>query len=275
MYELEYVKKRKRRKWVLISAGVATVVVSSLSIVAFLGRHVGTFTVALNTGSVSLALSEYSDFRTKESFLRVNSISEFHEYSYSGLPADENLDNEQTDYMYGAVYDEQGANVESLNFFKYTFYVKNVGKIMAKYDIKLNITDNKPGDDGRTLDDTVRVMLYDNDAFSATHYSDVYAKRSATHHINKETGEVDFSEPISISEAEAKAMNIEYYGYSKIFESDRCILSKSVGAFAPGETRRYTVVYWLEGYDPQSNNYQAPPKGATLKLGVEVNAYES
>lgn len=274
MYELQYVKKRKRRKWVLISAGIATVVVSSLSIVAFLGRYTGTFTVALNTGSVELALSETMDYRKPETFLRVDSISEFHEFSYSYLPSDENLDNEQMNYLYGAIYDEAGENVESMNFFKYTFYVKNVGRVYAKYSMKINITDNKAGEGGRKLDDTVRVMLYENDTTSDTHKKTVYAKRAAIHHIDEETGEVDFREPVSVPLNQANEFE-PFCGYAEMFESDSCIATVDVGGFAPGQTRRYTIVHWLEGYDPQSNNYQAPPKGATLKLGVEINAYEN
>ena len=37
---------------------------------------------------------------------------------------------------------------------------------------------------------------------------------------------------------------------------------------------RYTVVYWLEGYDPQSTTELTPPQNALIKLGVEINAYE-
>ena len=39
--------------------------------------------------------------------------------------------------------------------------------------------------------------------------------------------------------------------------------------------RRYTVVIWLEGEDPQSKPDTEYPEGATLKLGVDITAHEN
>ena len=64
-------------------------------------------------------------------------------------------------------------------------------------------------------------------------------------------------------------------GYAEQFESPNVVTTLVVSNFKPDEVRRYTIVNWLEGYDPQSNNYSAPPKGARIKLGVEINAYEN
>ena len=40
-----------------------------------------------------------------------------------------------------------------------------------------------------------------------------------------------------------------------------------------GEVRKYTVVTWLEGF--RSSNDKLAPEGASIKLGVEINAYEN
>ena len=60
MYELEYVRKRKRKIRAAIIGGISAIGVSVLVIVAFLGRFVGTFTVTVDNGEVKLALSETS-----------------------------------------------------------------------------------------------------------------------------------------------------------------------------------------------------------------------
>jgi hypothetical protein len=274
MYELKYVKKRKTKMWVAISGGVATVVVSTLSIVAFLGRYVGTFTVSLDTGKVELALSDSSAFSKKESFLRIDSLPAFHEYTYSSLPDDDRLDSEETNYLTGAVYKSDGITVDSMNYFKYTFFIRNVGKVPATYSVKIKLTDNKAGEEGRTLDDTLRTMLYETNLETGTRTRSIYAKRAAVHHID-ENGVANFQEPISISE-EAANEGEPFPGYAEMFESANVITTwQPTSGLAVGETRRYTIVNWLEGYDPQSNNYSAPPKGARIKLGVEINAYES
>lgn len=274
MYDLKYVKKRKRRKWVAISAGIASCVLSTFIIIAFLGRFVGTFTVSLNTGNVELALSDSIEYQRRDTYLRIDSIPTFHEFSYSSLPTDVDLDSEEHNYLYGAIIDDDTGEAKSLNYFKYTFYVKNVGHIAAKYSLKINITDNKAGEGGRTLDDTLRVMLYENDAYeNDSHNKVVYAKKAAVHRID-EDGNANFQEPISISEEDATESE-PFMGYAEMFESPNVVTTLTVSNFKPDEIRRYTIVNWLEGYDPQSNNYSAPPKGARIKLGVEINAYEN
>ena len=274
MYELKYVKKRKTKMWVAISGGIATVVVSTFAIVSFLGRYVGTFTVSLDTGKVDLALSDSSSFKRKESYLRVDSLPSFHEYTYSLLPSDDILDSEENGYLYGA-YTEEGKT--TLNYFKYTFFVRNVGRVAAHYSVRIKMNDNKAGEDGRTLDDTLRTLFYETNLQTNVRNRVVYAKKAEVHHLD-ENGNPNFQEPISMSEEEAAIYGEDFskYGYAEMFESNNVVTTwKPEDSIAPGETRRYTIVNWLEGYDLQSNNFSAPPKGARLKIGVEINAYES
>ena len=273
MYELEYVRKRKRRKLVAIGAGIASVVVSTFSIVAFLGRFVGTFTVSLDTGDVELALSKSSSFKTTSSFLRIDSLPTFQETTYLNLPSDEVLDSEETDYLVGANLKDDEKTITSLNYFKYTFFVKNVGNKTAGYTMKVKITDNKADKDGTSLEDTLRVMIYETDVNNNQLIDKkVYAKRAAI--VHEHDGEVDYREPISISEQMAISED-QFPGYAEIFTSANEITTIPVTNFAKDDIRRYTLVSWLEGEDLQSDHRSFAPKGAKLKLGVEINAYEN
>lgn len=274
MYELRYVKKRKAKIIAAISAGVATTVISTFAIVSFLGRYVGTFTVSLDTGKVELALSEKLDFKKKESYLRIDTLPSFHEFTYSNLPSDEVLDSEETNYLHGAIYKDDGITLSSMNYFKYTFYVRNVGKVPARYNVRVGITDNKAGEGDRSLDDTLRVLLFEtNMETSAQMLRQVYAKKSAVHHID-DKGNADFREAVSVPLEKADSGQ-PFLGYAEMFETKDTIATLKPDSIGSGETRRYTIVNWLEGYDPQSDNFSAPPKGARLKLGVEINAYEN
>ena len=84
--------------------GISTAVVSSLSIIAFLGRFVGTFSVSLDTGNVGLTLSRDDAFTVPTSFLKTESLPEFHEYTYRDfrLVGDDKIDNDATDINLGA-----------------------------------------------------------------------------------------------------------------------------------------------------------------------------
>lgn len=273
MYETELVKKRKRKIAAAIGTGASATVIGALSLVAFLGRFVGTFTVNLNTGDLKLSLSERDDFLTQSSFLQVDAIPAFEEYTYHLIIRDEDqLDSQTTDYTYGANYDPETEKIDTLNFFKYTFYVKNVGSTEARYKLAINILDSHPSNDGRYLNDTLRVMLYENDADSIEHKKSVYAKKSASV-IEDNEGNATFNELIDSSHPE--------YGYAEKFESmvdtdvTGTIATFSVENFEKDDVKRYTIVTWLEGNDPQSDERLGVPMGATVKLGVEINAYEN
>ena len=157
MYRLEYVRKRKRRIIVAIVGGISTVVVSTFAIVSFLGRFVGTFTVSLEARDVELTLLEKEDSTHYSSFLRVNNVAPFQEFTYSyfdNYGGDSVIDSENSDIKTGANLDDNG-NMTSFNFFKYTFYVKNIGSSAAKYDWTVNILEDVKSYDGRSLLDTL------------------------------------------------------------------------------------------------------------------------
>ena len=165
MYELEYVKKRKRRKFALIVGGISTVVISALSIVSFLGRFVGTFTVSLDTGKVSLTLSQKSSFATSTSYLRIDNVPAFSEFTYEnfvGSKSFEAVDSEHSDIKIGATSLNEDGSINKLGFLKSTFFVKNVGDVPARYTFDVKLIESKSASDGRNLEDTVRVMIFDN-----------------------------------------------------------------------------------------------------------------
>lgn len=265
MYELEYVKKRKRKKRAIIIGGIATIGLTSLCITAFLGRYVGTFTVSLESKDVDLTLSEKSSFQEQSSFLRVNSVPVFQEFTYRDFQkiGDDVIDSESSDYTLG-----QNPKQDSMNFLKYTFFIKNVGMSPAKYDFSLIIKENVASQDGRKLDDTLRVMVYNNGS------PKVYAKRLSVPHNDEEGNPGDYRAPISVDKGQ-ETSEYPFEGYANMFTSETEVMSEKGDqaiTLSPGEFRRYTIVTWLEGF--RSSNAQYAPKGATIKLGVEINAYE-
>ena len=161
MVELAYVKKRKRKKLVAILAGIASLATGVFVIVAFLGRFVGTFTVALDSGDVKLSLAEKSSFEDATSYIKFDQLPSFDLTTFTNLPEASAIDNEQSDYLYGAVPDGKGNSV--LRYFKTTFYVRNTGEVTADYDVKVNITKNEPGTTSKGgliyLDTILRVMV--------------------------------------------------------------------------------------------------------------------
>lgn len=272
MYENPYVKNHKKRKLASFVGGVSALGITALSIVAFLGRFVGTYTVTLNSGHVKLAISQDKDFEKPTSFLMVESLPKYEEYTYSHIKADEaNIDSDATDYLYGN--NKVDGEIFSLNFFKYTFYVKNIGPITASYQFKIRILESNPSTDGRRVEETLRVALYENYLGSDEHKSTVYAQASKEGKTDEE-GKQTFNEYISVSPDKQDPKVNPYYGFAEKFISDDTICTHEVRSFIKESVMRYTMVCWLEGQDPQSNESLGAPVGASIKLGVEINAYE-
>ena len=248
-----------------MGAGVSTTVITSMAIISFLGRFVGTFTVSLETRNVELTLSEKADLSNQSSYLRVNSIAPFQEFTYSdfSIYGDEVIDSDKSSIDLGGNQDANG-DVESLNFFKYTFFVGNIGGKPAQYDLSLNVVEDVVSSDNRSLLDTVRVMVYEDGE------KEVYAKGQTKPHTD-ENGNASYASPISVDKDEANDLH-PFMGYAKEFVSSDVVAAFSSVGIDVGQVKRYTIVTWLEGF--RSSSDQLAPKGATIKLGVEINAYE-
>ena len=265
MYELEYVRKRKRRMWAAIIGGIGVTGVATFSIAAFLGHRVGSFTVALESKNAELTLSERSSFENRSSFLRVGELPGFQEITYAKLKSlgNEVIDNEENDYKLGVRTNAAGK--QFTEFLKYTFFIKNVGLDPATYDFSLQIKDIVATSNGQTLEDSFRVMVYRDGQ------SEIYAKRLQVPHMD-ENGEPDYRAPVSVNEADATP-DFPFEGYATMFKSSTEVMSEKGLELQPGDYRKYTIVTWLEGF--QSSGDADTLSGASIKLGVEINAYEN
>lgn len=296
MVELKYVKKRKRRRRVAIATLASFVGCSVLGIVAFLGRHVGTFTISLDTGNVSLALSRTKTFDNPTSFIRLDELNELDQSTYVDQNASE-LDDEASN---SHNYDGQ--------LFKMTFYLKNMSNVKdssAMYYFNIELTENHKtvDSDGNEhyLDDFLRVRIFENDGESSTHDSVTYAKKrnqilkdSGGEAIKDGQGNDLWQEYIPLSQTElterqtsSPASKTEdptyYYGLAENFEYSEksstartgTIASYTTKNFAAGDMKRYTIVCWLEGEDPDCVGNRDSWEASTLKLGVTINGYEN
>ena len=287
MYDLQFVRKRRRRRIAALVSVISAIGVASLVTISFLGRTVGTFTVTLQNSSVRLALSEQEAFTNQTSYLRIGDLpSTYYEFSYDWFTGFDQLDNESNSYLYGSIKDAEGT-VKGLQFLKYTFYVKNVGNTPASYTLSVNLDDATQADDGsgRTLDQTLRIMVFENDpTIPDSHEFEVYAKdvvdtRYQVRDIenNPTNREFIWHVPAPISEDGVLVLKeTKDYPLAKSFleiPGSPAKVKKQVKGFDKGDMMRYTLVYWLEGEDPQATySDKNEPKGAKIKLSVTINA---
>ena len=296
MYDHLYVKKRRRRKIAAISAFIGGVGVTALVIVSMLGRFTGTFTVSLKNSEVKLSLYRTSDFENEEgtSFIRINDVPLFEEWSYDKFTDDfaEEMDDVLDSELYADYKNipgnyhpaENSKEKASVDYFKFTFYVRNIGSKTAQYNLSLKYEESGKPDSGSdiSLDDTLRIMLYENELDSNEHNKMIYAKASGDIRQIKYRDE-DGEEHVMSTELEFLSKHPSYYvdqadiaEYPLVdasFINNNTLLKTSTKGFAMNDVKRYTLVMWLEGEDMQSNNTIVSPVGAGLKIGVDISAF--
>lgn len=229
--------------------------------------------IKLSNSKVKLAISEKMNFETSSTSLSVNDVAPFEENTYSALPSQDILDNEDTPYDHGS-YTNDG-NSKVMRYFKYTFYIKNIGDVFADYTMDIKFKDSKSSDGTeRTLSDTLRVMVYENDIGndSKNSYHDVtiYAKEAAEYNIDKEgkrtKREFVAQYPYGNQEDDEHPLATSFIDSTTVASYER-------REFGKDQIRRYTLVTWLEGEDPQSSFLQEAPKAETISLSININAY--
>lgn len=106
-----------------------------------------------------------------------------------------------------------------IDYIAYTFYLSNTGKETAKYNATIDVLSATLG-----ADEALRVRVYRNGE------AVTYGKK-----------------PLKGTE------NNEYarFGIDKYFVKDNKVMDMNVSDFKVGATDKYTIVVWLEGWDPE------------------------
>lgn len=117
------------------------------------------------------------------------------------------------------------------NYLAYTFYIENQGKDVSDYWSEIVIDDVI-----KNVDEAVRIRVYKDKEYVT------YAKKSASGEPEKDT---------------------------VAFESDEMVVLDHVEKFRPGDIKKYTIVLWLEGNDPECNDNIL---GGEIKIHMNFNS---
>lgn len=224
-----------------------------------------------NFGNVELVLSQKHSFSetSKSLVVRGDQFKPFMEYTYVDLPPDDELDDENTPYDYGAVANEWG-EVSAFSYFKYTFYVKSTSYVTSQYVLSVNMSEKNNNE--RLISDTVRLMLFENDGLSDEHQRRVFAKETRQKHVDID-GQLTHREFISTLPQDGTTED-EIHLLAEPFVSDSIICQTRVADFRYNDIMRYTVVFWLEGEDPDSMYDSVAPNSSSLDFEITIQAGE-
>lgn len=277
MYKLSLVKKKKKVRRAAIITSIGAIGVTAMVIVAFLGRTVGTFTVNLHGDGVELALSEHSDFAEQSTHLTCRGLTNFSGLqtynSFVNTRSFRNIHNENTDYTLGQeTYGEGDDQVTTMRFFKYTFFIKNIGDYAASYDLEINLIEknNPTNKTAAPIEQYLRLAVFEGieeEESKKENPKDVYLPRIfAYHSLQREQANLGVT-PEYVASGPEDTTN--FHGEAEVFVDDNmmCRITDDINV---GDMKMYTLLLWLEGWDPEAINI---PKNGSLRIGANINAY--
>lgn len=199
-------------------------------------NNVGNFVVSVEkTQRLSITLSENNDFvGNATSILYAKGIADITHATYGSIP--ENVDEE----AYGNHNDEEGKQYSA-----YTFFLKNTSPVDVSYTMAITINQLY-----KNVDRAIRVLVITDGR------REIYAKRdSAGNAVTYLKGEVP------------EGMTVTYETIP--FVDDRTVCFVDTKVFKSQTVKKYTVVMWLEGYDPDCID---DIKGGAIRMTMNFSA---
>lgn len=261
----------KRLKWIRASKIIIPIALAiSLVFAGFsvYAKEAEYFVLRVNNGDgVNLSLTMNRDLSGQTSRLRVPVSAGYEDATwtpdssllYNPNRFSRNLPNDiaQHDGEH-SVYETRGR----YSFYSFSFWLVNNSSRAVSVDMKFNIDSMTVGaynTSDKRIDEAVRVMVIEGEPLLSDPNSYIiYKKAEKTQEAEKELTD-------TLIEQEGYDNNKTYK-----FESDICVFNRSGDLWYPnlgeGETIRFTIVIWLEGWDAECVD---PIKGDTLKMSID------
>lgn len=205
------------------------------------GNKVGNFVINVNKNSdVRLSLSTQADLSNQTERLAYSSVMELNDTSYCFLPEDiarQGLGNV--------------SDMKESRYLAYSFYLINNSDRALDYDMELNLIDTV-GDPLGML----RVMLIEEE-------NDTYDESNRIYALTEPSPEQE-------EQLQESLQTLVPYRTEPFLLGEQKLFLISVRDFEAGTHRRYTVVIWLEGCDPDCNNAHM---GERAKLQLDIKGY--
>lgn len=266
----------KRLKWLRLSRMVIPIALAiSLIFVGFTvyADEAQNFVVrAQQEGEIKLSLTMHRDLSNQTSVLSVPFVGNqtnssfdptaigYEDYLYD--PDNNNEFNIPNDIAflegqhYGTRYDEDGTN---FTYAAFSFWLVNNSERAVDVDIIMNldglVTYNNDYD--HHIDDVLRVMVIEGESLLSGGNYTVYAKAEDPDHPWHEDSVIEDTD------YEIPYDTVDFESDSVIFRQEG---DMGIRNFQPGATQKYTIVFWLEGWDEQCTNHIF---GERAKLSID------
>ena len=233
----------KRLKLMRISTYVIiSIIIILLLFAAFTiyGNKVGNFVINVNRQSdVLLSLSDQADLSKQTARLVYGSITDLTDTTYEWLP--KNI----VSKGFGNISEEHG------QYMAYSFYLINHSARAVDVDMVLHLLDTVGEPMGM-----LRIMMIEDERGTFDEGNHIYAM--------EETSEARKAAMEDELKSDYTFYPVEY------FIDEEILFKQTIIDFEPETYRRYTIVIWLEGCDPDTVNSNI---GARAKIQLDMTGY--
>ena len=223
-------KYKVTKSLLLIGILVTGLLSAFIGLVAYFGQYMGTFVISLDDAALALgiSLSEHEEFETSSSRLLVNPVNAATPTTFTDIKFGEAV-------MTDGDMDKSDSN----NYIAYTFYLKNEGNISVDVELNLDtvtVTNN--------VDKALRIVVIEGGYVDEE--DNVKFTKGTLFLKDDGHGDENIVKVIS-RQPEVKAF---YDSFEKqLLTSDDNFGNYVIENFVPQEVRKFTIVFWLEGWD--------------------------
>jgi len=241
---MNFIKKYiANRRFFRIAFAVFAILFVMLAFITYYGQNSGNFVMTIDDDGFKrgLILCDNSEFTTQSQYLSANPVVDVMDTTYGiieeELPFILRTDADYTD--------------NKSRYLAYTFYVKNTGVENTLLYYKLSITD-----ESRDLSKALRVLMIADG---------VVVDKEQLNEIEYESSKMYMAEDTVIHDYPT------YMPQPTYFTSDDVVCSERVENLRPEQSKKFTIVMWLEGEDPECNSNLF---GAKIKMALEFSVEE-
>lgn len=236
MMLVEKIAKNKRRLRLLtiILSSIMTAVFVLFALAAY-QENTGDFTINLKYRRYQVGLSLYDNKELQNPTVRLagDKVMEMGDMTYEDF----------NDY-FPDIDDIDGSH-NGVDYFAYTFYISNVDREYLDYSLQMQKLESVKG-----VDEAVRVLIIEDSMLHGMPGNERIRTRYAKPPVDNPAGTEGYTD--------------------QNWESDETVFTKQVTRFAPGDVHKYTVVFYLEGWDPECIE---PIKGGMVKFALQFEAH--
>lgn len=209
----------------------------SIVIITYYGQNAGNFVMKIDEDAYEkgIILSTTEDFYVETPRLVTDSLNNVEPVTYKWLKIEEAA-------MANGNYKDP---VDRNTYVAYTFYIRNNGFETLDLNMNFRIEGIE-----KNVDDAVRVMIIDNGIPTIYKKSEVY---DAEYYNNMN-----------------HAFDSTYGDYppTEDFASKNMVVSKLYRDFKVNDKRKYTIIVWLEGFDPHCDD---EIRGGSIKFSMDFS----